>query len=95
MSGTRIIDSMKEALAIAQGTLPENTYQVHIPATVDVRDIRKQLGLSQASFSAKFGLSLHTLRNWEQGKRTPDPAARAYLMVIKKRPEVVTEVLAG
>ena len=95
MSGSRIIESMQEAVAIAQGALPEGSYTVHIPTAVDVKAIRKRLGLSQASFSARFGLSLHTLRNWEQGKRTPDPAARAYLKVIEKAPEVVTAILAG
>ncbi len=95
MSGSRIIESMQEAVAIAKGAMPVDSYAAHIPATVDVRAIRKRLGLSQASFSARFGLSLHTLRNWEQGKRTPDPAARAYLKVIEKAPEMVTEILAG
>ncbi len=95
MSGSRIVESMKEAAAIAQGALPTDSYNVHIPAVVDVKAIRQSLGLSQASFSARFGLSLHTLRNWEQGKRTPDPAARAYLKVIEKAPDVVTEILAG
>ena len=95
MSGSRIVESMKEAVAIAQGLMPTDSYTVHIPAVVDVKAIRQGLGLSQASFSARFGLSLHTLRNWEQGKRTPDPAARAYLKVIEKAPDVVTEILAG
>ena len=49
--------------------------------------------MSRASFSARFGLSLHSLRNWEQGKRQPDPAARAYLRVIEKAPKVVMEAL--
>jgi hypothetical protein len=40
------------------------------------------------------GLSLHTLRNWEHGKRRPDPAARAYLKVIEKDPGYVSDVLA-
>jgi len=95
MSGSRIIASMKEAVAIAQGTLSKDSYTVHIPPSVDVKAIRQQLGLSQASFSARFGLSLHSLRNWEQGKRTPDPAARAYLKVIEKAPDVVTQALSG
>jgi len=95
MSGSRILESMKEAVAIAHGILPEDSYTVHIPATVDVKAIRSSLGLSQALFSARFGLSLHTLRNWEQGKRTPDPAARAYLKVIEKAPDVVKEALSG
>ena len=95
MNGSRIIESMKEAVDIAQGVLSADSYAVHIPATVDVKAIRQGLGLSQASFSARFGLSLHTLRNWEQGKRTPDPAARAYLKVIEKAPNIVTEALSG
>lgn len=94
MSGSRILESMKEAVAIARGTVPEGEYAVHIPETVDVKAIRAHMGLSQAGFAARFGLSLHTLRNWEQGKRTPDPAARAYLKVIEKAPDVVSSVLA-
>ena len=94
MSGSRILESMKEAVAIAQGTMPEGKYAVHISETVDVRAIRAHMGLSQAGFAARFGLSLHTLRNWEQGKRTPDPAARAYLKVIAKAPDVVSSALA-
>lgn len=93
MSGNRIIDSMKEAVAIAQGAMPEGSYTVHIPETVNVKAIRASLGLSQAGFAARFGLSLHSLRNWEQGKRTPDPAARAYLKVIEKAPDMVTGIL--
>ncbi len=58
-----------------------------------MKAIRARLGLSQAGFAARFGLSLHTLRNWEQGKRTPDPAARAYLKVIEKAPNMVTGIL--
>lgn len=95
MSGNRIVESMQEAVAIAQDSLPTSTYNVHIPAAVDVKTIRKRLGLSQASFSARFGLSLHTLRNWEQGKRIPDPAARAYLKVIEKAPDMVMEILSS
>ncbi|GHV54392.1 hypothetical protein FACS1894206_07080 [Deltaproteobacteria bacterium] len=74
--------------------LPEGSYTVHIPETVNVKGVRAKMGLSQAGFAASFGLSLHTLRNWEQGKRTPDPAARAYLKVIEKAPDVVKGILA-
>ena len=94
MSGYRIVESMKEAVAIVRGELSKDTYRVHIPGQVDVKAIRVRLGLSQASFAARFGLSLHTLRNWEQGKRRPEPAARAYLKVIDKAPETVRDVLS-
>ena len=80
MNGKRIIESMKEALAISREELPPETYKIHIPETIDVKAIREKMGLSQSSFANKFGLSVYTLRNWEQGKRQPDPAVRAYLL---------------
>ncbi|MDR1047389.1 MAG: helix-turn-helix domain-containing protein [Treponema sp.] len=85
---------MKEAVAISKGELPEDSYKVHIPAKVDVKSIRERMGLSQAAFANRFGLSVFALRNWEQGKRQPDPAARAYLKVIEKAPQAVTEALS-
>jgi putative transcriptional regulator len=95
MSGSRIIESMKEAVAISRGELAEESYRIHIPEQVDVKAIREHLGLSQSAFANRFGLSIYALRNWEQGKRQPDPAARAYLKVIEMVPEVVSKVLAG
>jgi putative transcriptional regulator len=95
MSGSRIIESMKEAVAISCGELAGDTYCIHIPERVNVKAIREQMGLSQSAFANRFGLSIYALRNWEQGKRQPDPAARAYLKVIEKVPEVVSKVLAG
>jgi putative transcriptional regulator len=94
MSGKKIIESMKEALAISRGELQPKTYKVHIPESIDVKAIREKMGLSQASFANRFGLSVYSLRNWEQGKRLPDPAARAYLKVIDKAPDIVAKVLA-
>ena len=94
MGGKRIIESMKEALAISRAELPNTTYRVHIPERIDVKAIRDKMGLSQSSFANKFGLSVYALRNWEQGKRQPDPAARAYLKVIERVPDIVIKVLA-
>jgi putative transcriptional regulator len=94
MSGSKIIASMKEAVAIFKGELPEDSYKVHIPAKVDVKSIRERMGLSQVAFANRFGLSVFALRNWEQGKHQPDPAARAYLKVIEKAPQTVTEALS-
>ena len=94
MGGKRIIESMKEALVIAKNELPRETYKIHIPESIDVKAIRKKMGLSQSSFANNFGLSVYALRNWEQGKRQPDPAARAYLKIIEKVPDIVSKVLA-
>ena len=52
------------------------------------RRIRKRLGLTQAEFSLRIGVSVDTIRNWEQGKRCPTGAARSLLKVLDKAPEV-------
>ena len=55
--------------------------------------IRRALGLSQEEFGARFHIPLGTLRDWEQGRKEPEAAARAYLVVIGRRPEVVSAAL--
>ncbi len=57
--------------------------------TPQAKIIRRALGLSQEAFSAKFHIPLGTLRDWEQGRKEPDAAARAYLVVIAREPEAV------
>ena len=97
--GNNIIEGLQEAVAYMDGSADKKAYRkteytpLTAPITIDVKDIRKKLGLSQAVFSSAFGLSLHAVRNWEQGKRMPDPAARAYLKVISQDPELVRRAL--
>ena len=55
--------------------------------------IRRALGLSQQEFATKFHIPIGTLRDWEQGRKDPDAAARAYLVVIGKNPVAVAEAL--
>jgi putative transcriptional regulator len=54
-----------------------------------VKIIRRALGLSQELFSEQFRIPLGTLRDWEQGRKEPDAAARAYLKVIGRNPQAV------
>ena len=61
--------------------------------TPSVRMIRRALGLSQEEFAKRFHIPLGTLRDWEQGRKVPDTAARAYLRVIGHNPAAVTEAL--
>ncbi len=51
------------------------------------RRIRKRLGLTQMEFSLRIGVSIETIRNWEQGKRRPTGAARSLLKILDKAPE--------
>ena len=57
------------------------------------RRIRSRLGLSQAELSRRINVSLDTVRNWEQGKRSPSGAAQALLKVLDKAPEAALAAL--
>lgn len=57
------------------------------------RRVRKRLGLTQAEFSERIDVSLDTIRNWEQGKRSPTGAAKALLKVLDKAPEAALAAL--
>ncbi|MGA2714603.1 MAG: helix-turn-helix domain-containing protein [Bryobacteraceae bacterium] len=65
---------------------------VRVP-TVDVRKLRAGLGLSQTQFAAKFGFSLDSIQNWEQGHRKPEGPARTLLAVIARNPKAVEDAL--
>jgi putative transcriptional regulator len=61
----------------------------------DVQAVRAKLGASQSEFALMIGVSVSTLRNWEQGRRTPDGPALALLRVAAKNPEAVADALHG
>jgi putative transcriptional regulator len=67
--------------------------QARLKRTPQVKVIRRALGLSQEEFSARFRIPLGTLRDWEQGRKDPDAAAKAYLAVIARDPAAVTAAL--
>jgi putative transcriptional regulator len=75
----------------AQPLSPERL--TRMKRTPQVRVIRRALGLSQEDFSARFHIPLGTLRDWEQARKDPDAAARAYLVVIARNPKAVIEAL--
>ncbi|MBC8548522.1 MAG: type II toxin-antitoxin system MqsA family antitoxin [Candidatus Brocadiales bacterium] len=55
----------------------------------DVATIRHRLGLTQEAFSGLLGISVQTLRNWEQGTREPRGPAMALLRIVEKNPKVL------
>lgn len=57
------------------------------------KEIRKKLHMTQEQFSIRFRVPLGTLRDWEQGVKQPDSAARSYLRVIEKVPQTVMQAL--
>lgn len=93
-AGKRLLESASQALAFARGETTEG-FVVHEPPAVDVRAIRRKTGLSQAKFAARFGFTADAVRNWEQGRRTPEGPARVLLKVIEREPEAVLRALSS
>jgi putative transcriptional regulator len=91
--GQSILRGARQAHAYAQGA--REGFVAHVPEEVDVAAIRKRLGMSQGEFAARFGFKLDAVQNWEQGRRRPDGAARAFLRVIEREPEAVQRALAS
>ncbi len=58
------------------------------------RTVRGQTGLTQTAFAARIGVPVETVRNWEQGKRSPRGPARALLKVLEQAPDAAFAVLA-
>ena len=90
--GDELVASLAEGMAILRGDMKPTRFHP-APAAVDVRAIRKRLGLTQAGFARRFGFGLATVRDWEQGRYQPDQAVRSYLLVIEREPDVVARAL--
>jgi putative transcriptional regulator len=88
-----LVASVREGGAILRGEAPPcRAFVVEAP---DVRQIRTRFELSQSEFAALLGISVATLRNWEQGRRRPEGPARILLQVAARHPEAVWDVVRG
>jgi len=92
-AGKSILQGLTEAVAHASGRPigRTRTYKLH---RLDVKSIRRKVGMSQNQFSSSFGIGLGTLRHWERGDRSPRGTARVLLKVIEKEPETVMKIFA-
>ena len=61
----------------------------------DVAALRHFVGLTQPQFAQAMGISVHTLRNWEQGRRQPEGPAIALLRIAARHPRIIRENLAS
>lgn len=57
----------------------------------DIAALRRFVGLTQAQFAHTMGISVHTLRNWEQGRRHPEGPAIALLRIAARHPRIIRE----
>lgn len=84
-----LLYSIKQGGQIVRGKAkPSREFNFDNP---DVKAIRNQYGLTQRKFAELLGISLSTLRNWEQGRRTPEGPARVLLSVASKHPEAILD----
>ena len=89
--GSSLVGGMRQVLAHVRGEIELRSYT--LPGPVNVRAIRKKVGMSQSEFASAFALNRRTLQEWEQGKAAPDNAVRAYLTVIDRNPQAVVQAL--
>ena len=61
----------------------------------DVAALRRFVAMSQTEFSGALGISVYTLRNWEQDRRTPRGPALALLRIAARHPRVLRENLVA
>lgn len=92
--GHEVIAGLREAIAYAKGEgSAARVTRYDVPQSIDVKKLRDKLGMSQPEFALKFGFSLGTLRQWEQGRRSPEGPARILLTVISHSPKTVENAL--
>lgn len=88
---TEISAGLDDAIMHAKGK--KTRAKVHRPEPIDVKAIREKTGMSQQRFCSTFGISLGTLRHWEQGLREPRGAARVLLKVVSNNPKAVIKAI--
>src|SRR5580658_8408099 len=70
--GDEIVKGLKQAAANFRGEKKLRGDQYHIPDDLDVRAVRRRIGLSQAEFAGRFALNPRTVQEWEQGRSEPE-----------------------
>ncbi len=86
-----LVASVRDGGAILRGEKkPARSFKITAP---NIKRIRAGYKLSQQEFSALLGISVATLRNWEQGRRVPEGPARVLLQVAARYPDIVWDVV--
>jgi DNA-binding transcriptional regulator YiaG len=62
---------------------------------INPKMVRERLGLSQAEFAIRFDLGLNTVQNWEEGRSSPDAAARLLLGIIDRDPALIDSLVTN
>ncbi|MBU1109713.1 MAG: helix-turn-helix domain-containing protein [Candidatus Riflebacteria bacterium] len=86
-----LVASIKEAGKIRRGEMkPSRVFEI---TPLDVKQIREKLHKTQQEFALMIGISVATLRNWEQGRRRPEGPAMVLLKIAQTNPELISQAL--
>lgn len=90
--GNGIAEGLREVLAWKRGETALEVVNVAPLPPARIKAIRRKAAKSTREFEAMFGIAAATMNNWEQGRRSPDPAARLLLKAIEADPAFVARV---
>lgn len=88
--GAEILDGIEEIKAYKKGKVVLKTRELSEPSPPQI--IRSELNMSQSAFAGLLGVSMRTLQDWEQGRRTPQGPAVALLRIAEQRPEIFSQL---
>jgi putative transcriptional regulator len=93
--GRVLVESAKHIGRHVKGEIELPMKVVHVAPDVDIRAIRVGQRLTREQFAELYGLQVRAIHEWEQGRRKPEPAVRAYMLVIKNQPAAVRKALTA
>ncbi|MFA7671856.1 MAG: helix-turn-helix domain-containing protein [Sphaerochaetaceae bacterium] len=93
-----IMQGLDEAVKYQEGKINARKMKITVKPVEsfsgeDIKQIRKQVGLSQVVFASSLGVSKKTVEAWERGKNTPEGPSRRLLQLIRDNPEVIEQYL--
>ena len=92
--GKGILQGLEEAVAYAKGKKEGvRVTKARVPKRINVIDVRTKLKLTQEQFADRYGISVSTVRDWEQNRRIPRGPARVLLTIIDREPGAVQRAL--
>ena len=89
----KLENALEEVVSIKNGDIKAPRVTEITPTTFDVVKLRTNLSLSQDEFAQMYGLKVGTVRNWEQGIRTPDQSALVLLSLIERQPDLISDLI--
>jgi len=82
-----LLESMKEGADIINNRVkPARSFEIN---NNSVKELRLRNKLTQDKFAQLLGISVGTLKNWEQGRRKPTGPANILLKIVDKNPEIL------